>query len=476
MPLAASRYPPVLDLPQLLTQIDELARWAADPGGELRVQLAAPNKIAYPLLALAHLAPERWTPRAALLLVSGAFVAGVFALARRRGRAPAQAALATLFLWSGSFYAGFLHFVLGAPLFGLWLDELTSTASRRSRRQAIGTAVAALALYFAHVLWLAAGALATALVLAARRAPRREWAARGAGLLPAAALAALWYPSLARGGWSSQPLWGASPGARLASFDYWQTALLGGLAGPFETALVGALALALLAAAWRARGEGGWDQPFVAAAVAFGVALFALPEVVGPTALFARRWGFAAGLCLLLAAPAAGLRGRAATATAAALLVAWSAVTVSAWRGFARERTTGFAQALAAVRPGDRLLGLDYLRGFERLRLPATFHFAAYAACARGARVATTFADTPSSLVVHRALPRAVAWYPFLDQQPERVGARDLAAFDVVLVHAAPDRRRAFEARFPALRPVAGEATWRLYRVAPPAPAAGSAP
>jgi hypothetical protein len=465
VPVVGVRYPPVLDLPQQLAQIDLLGRALAEPEGPYRIQWWEPDKIGYPLLALARLAGDTWAPRVAVLLTQMAWIAAVFALAARRGRAPEQAALATLFLWSGTFYGGFVHFVLGVAALVFWVPELARARPERGfGRTAAATLLGGLLLWLAHALWLAAAAVLVPLALAARRAPLREWLARALGFAPLLVVALGWYQRLTAQGWYTVLFYGTPWAARVTSPDYLRTVLLGGLASPVEGWLLAAVALWLAAGLTSSRGAGVDRALALIGAALLAVALLA-PESVGAAALFGRRWGWVAAVCLVLAVPPPRVRPALRALFVLALVGALSAATLAAWRDFGRNWTGGFERLLAPIQRDDRVLGLDFVRVVPRLRIDPMFHMEAYALTERGAEIAYSFAETPSSLVVFDALPVTREWTKNLHLYPGDLVDGDLRHFDWLLVVARPEMHAALRARFALLdeRDTAGP--WRLYAV-----------
>ena len=475
LPVVGVRYPPILDLPQQLAQIDLLGRALAEPGGPYRIQWWEPDKLGYPLLALARAAGDAWAPRLAVLLTQAAWIAAVFALAARRGRAPEQAALATLFLWSGTFYGGFFHFLLGIVALVFWVPELARARPERSlARTAAVTFAGGLLLWLAHALWLAAAAALVPLALAARRAPLREWLARALGFAPLLAAALVWYARLTAQGWYTVVFFGPPLSERLTAPEYLRTALLGGLTGPVENWLLAAGALWLVAGVAGGRGA-GLDRALALAGVAWLLIALLAPDSVGAAALFARRWGWVAAVCLVLAVPPPRVRPALRTVFVLALVGALSAATLAAWRDFERNWTHGFERVLAPIGAGERVAGLDFVRLVPRLRIDPLFHLPAYAQVERGAEIAYSFAETPSSLVVFDRLPAARGWTKNLHLYPGDFAESDLERFDWLLVLARPDLRAALVARFPSLVEREAAGPWRLYEVADAGGGAGEA-
>ena len=466
VPVLGVRYPPILDLPQQLAQIDLLGRALAEPDGPYRVQWWEPDKLGYPLLALARAAGEVWAPRLAVLLTQAAWIAAVFALAARRGRAPEQAALATLFLWSGTFYGGFVHFLLGVVALVFWVPELARARPERSLRHvAVATFLGGLLLWLAHALWLAAGFVLVPLALAARRAPRAEWAARALGLAPLAAASLAWYATFVRSGWDSTLYFGAPWSTRLTSPPYLASVVLGGLRGTIETWIVAALGLWLLAGLATARGRAGVDRALAALGVTLLLFALAAPESLGATAMFGRRWGWVGAVCLVLAVPPPEVRTGLRAVFALSLVGALSAATFAAWRDFGRSWMAGFERTLAPIGAGERVLGLDLVRVVPRLWIHPFFQMPAYAQIERGAEIGYSFAETPSSLVVFDRLPVVRGWTKHLELYPSGLRNSDLDHFEWLLVIAPPDLHAALAARFPVLAERATAGPWRLYAV-----------
>ena len=474
-PVAWARYPPVLDLPQLVSQA-RLFGEALGGSSTYRIQWFAPDKIGYfPILLGWWMGGAAWGPRLGLALSIVLGAGAVFVLARRVGTPPEHGALAAAFVLARPLHVGLLNFVVGTLPFFLWIDELRQPVGRRDGRRAAGRAfLFGWALYFSHALLLA-GAVGLTLVAAMRRRP--EWrglAARLSGLGPAFLACALWYLHLARQGWRSHPHWILGPVERLTEPRAWRLYLLGSVRGPEEPLILAALALwavlCLAGAGKRALPDA--TSPLLRfAGCMLGVA-WLFPEGIGDTVFFAQRWAPLAAILVLLALPRAPIRRGLAAGFALALIVAWSATVSAAWRGFDREEMPGFGTALAAVPAHARLLTLDFLRISPRFFALPFFQMGGYAQIERGAEPASSFADQPTSPVVFRHLPRPVPWARRLENFPLALGTGDLRYFDDVLLHADPDTRDRFLARFPGLTPAAGAGNWWLLSVRPAWPSA----
>ena len=468
VPAFLVRYPPVLDLAQLTSQVRLFDRCLAGADG-WAIQWLAPDKIGYLPVAVGWwLGGAVWGPRLGLALGIVLGVGAVFLLARRVGAPVEHAALAAVFVLGRPLHVGLLNFVVGSLPFFLWIDELRRPVARGEGRRALLWAFGfGWLLYFSHALLLA-GAIGLTLVAALGRRPDwRGLALRLAGLAPAFAACALWYRGLAAAGWKSHLHWIFGPGQRLVEPRVWRLYLLGAVQGPEEPLLLAALVLWALLCVAGARGR-EWppaSAPLLRFAACMAAVAWLFPEGVGNTVYFAQRWSPLAAILALLALPRARVRPRLAAGFALAVVVSWSAVLGAAWRGFDRQEMRGFGAALASLPAGSHLLTLDFLRITPRFFTLPFFQMGGYAEIERDAVLASSFADLPTSPVVYRHLPRAIPWTPRLENYPLGVTANDLWYFDAVLLHADPDTRDRLVTRLPALSVTNGDGFWWLLSV-----------
>jgi hypothetical protein len=481
-PALVVRYPPVLDLAQLTSQVRLFDQVLGGLSG-YSIQWLAPDKIGYlPVAAGWWIGGADWGPRLGLAFAIAIGVGAVFLLARRVGAPLEHAALAAVFVLGRPLHVGLLNFVVGSLPFFFWIEELRCPVARGGGSRALLRAfIFGWLLYFSHALLLA-GALGLTLVAAWRRRPDlRTLALRLAGLTPAFVACAIWYRGLAAAGWKSQMHWILGPGQRLLEPRVWRLYLLGVVQGPEEPMLLAAVAIWALLCVAGTRGR-PWP-PASGTLLRFAACMAAVawlfPEGVGNTVYFAQRWAPLAVILALLALPRARVRRRLASVFALAVVVSWSAVLGASWRGFDRQEMRGFPATLAKLPKGARVLTLDFLRITPRFLFLPFFQMGGYAEIERDAVPATSFADLPTSPVVHRELPRDVPWTPRLENYPLGLAASDLRYFDDILLHADPETRDRLVARFPVLSVAAGDGFWWLLAVRPPgsaAPAQGAEP
>jgi hypothetical protein len=444
------------------------------------VQWLTPYGLVYALFAAAlAVAPPLAAGRLAMAVLAVGWVGAAHLLAARRGRPAAAATLASVLVFHHALYWGFASFLLGWPLFAGWfllLARQPAPAARRGR-EAVGLGVAALVLYLAHALWLAAAVAWLAVDAVVGRRRWREVAWRAAGVAPVAALAAWWFAGLGGTSFATPPLW-VAPLGRLDP-RWWVEAVFGGLTSGIETAafvaLLAWLALAVLAGRGRPRGEGGgeavgvgWDRRLALLGGGMLLAALVLPDKYTNTIEMNTRWAAPGLAALVLAVPAPRLPRWAAPAVAALaalFLAGYAAWTAATWRLFERVDLAGLPAALAALPEEPRVVGLDYRRRSALLDNPPFLQTFAWAQVLSGGTLNFSFAEFPPSLVVYRDGPRP--WTSGIEWYPERLRPADLAWFDHALVDAPPELHERI-ALHPAMTPVTTEGLWRLYRIAPP--------
>ncbi len=462
IPFLAVTVPPITDLPQQTAQVRLLLEAGGD--GPYRVQWWHPNKLGYlPLLLSWRLAPPLAAGRLGVLLIGLSWVAALHWLARASGRPPAAAALAAVFFFNHLTYWGLLNFLVGLPVFAVWfvLLERRRDLEPGGWRGGLRLSATAALLYWSHVLWLAAGLGWLVLSTLVRRRPLSALIRPLAWTSPALGLALAWYPHLGRSGFVSDTFWGRSPLGRLHPQWHLNSAF-GGLEGGAEPALALAVLGWLVLGLIQARGR-GIHRGLLAAGAMFTAAALCLPGVIQNTIFFASRWLPIGAVLIVLACPQPRLRPALKMAVPYVVLACLAAATTAAWIGFDRQELDGLHESLAAVPPGERLLGLDFVRTSERIKGFPYYHLYAYAQVMHGGELAHSFANLGSSLVVFRDLPREFPWTEALDWRARRVRRSDVDHFGHLLIFGPPDAHAPFLAD-ERLTPVTADRPWRLYR------------
>lgn len=467
LPFLVVEFPPIADLPQHTAQIRLLQEAWQDSGGPYTVQWLTPYSLQYLILGGAWaIGGPADAGRLGMVMVGLLWVAAAHLLAFRRGRSPAAAALACGLFFTSTTYWGFYGFMLGWPVFVLWL--LLVGARRRDTGRwtdAVLAFLVGILLYTSHILWLGIAVLWLVVSAVMFRIPIRTTMVRAAGLAPIVIAAALWYPRLAAGGFTSPTVWMTTPTARL-SFSWIVDSLLGGLRGSTEFGIVAALALWMLVAIvqWRSSADAASvDYELLAAAIMFGVLGLILPDQRTNTILFAVRWVPIAGVLALLAGPPLRSKAVLSRLVALGLVLVLSLTTALTWRQFERIEMSGLSESLAAMPDRPRVIGLDFVKGSEFVKGRPFIQTFAYAQVLHGGRLNFSFAEFVPSLVVFRA-PEPRPWSRGLEWFPEGVQPTDLAHFTHALVNADDVTHDRFVKVF-GVHAMTEHGRWRLYRI-----------
>lgn len=470
LPFTVVWLPPISDLPQQLAQIRLLGLALSHTGGPLVVGWLDPNRLSYLVLQIAWwVGGPAHAGRVTMAIFGVLWVAACFWLARRRSRPVDAAVLASLLFFNHVTYWGFFGFMLGWPLFALFLELSTRPASaghgEHWRRTLLLFGMGFL-LFESHVLWWAAGCVWLGAESLLSRRSVREWVDRVVSQAPLALWALLWFPTLAREGFGSQTVWGTDFLGRLS--PVWLTnAFFGGLRGPAEPVIVGLLFLWMIVALLQHRSELAHtvDRHLLLAALLLGLLVYILPQKHTNTIDFASRWAPYALALLLLALPPPRLRAKVRMLVAVMLLAGLCASTAATWFRFDRVEMSGFEQAMAALPSRPHLLGLDFVRESKLLKGYPFLQMFAYSQVLHGGGLNFSFADFATSLVRFDP-PRHIPWTNGLEWFPTLAKPRDLGFFDYVLV-CGDHRLQDVFARRPGLEQVTRTGVWRLYRVSP---------
>jgi hypothetical protein len=455
---------PITDLPQHLAQMRLFAE-AREPGSPYTIQWLTPYWLGYlPLAAAWQLFAPLAAGRVAMAFLGVVTVLLVHRLAAVRGRSPHAAVLATVLFFSHNLYWGFYNFAWGWTIYLVWLG-LVTRAPRRHEWLAL--TVTATALFFTHVLWLIFAIGTLGLELLRTRAPVRQWLARGATVVPAALLTAIWYVGFRQSWFATQstaykhPIW-----EQLYPWTL-RDAILGGIhASHLEDVVLLVLAAWVGVGLWQARHE--WRARIDATMLLLAGVMFlmylVLPYRTMNTIFFGERWMPCAATLVLLGVPAPSLR-RLATLRAGSVGVVgvFVLVTVMTWRVFEVDDLSGLYESLARLPPAPRVLGLDYLRQSENVKGRPFIQTFAWAQVLFGGRLNFSFAEMPPSLVFFSGGLRPT-WTVGLEWYPDRVRPSDFPQFDYALIGARPQMHDKF-VQLPGLEPLVDEGLWRLYRI-----------
>lgn len=466
IPILLAPFPPSTDLPQHIAQVRLFKEALADPAGPYVIQWLAPNNLIYAfLLAFWAVLPVGLIARAALVLVVLLWTAAIHGLGLGRSRAPAAAVIASLLIFNQSFSWGFLNFLIGFPVFVLWLGLTARDPRSFSWKRWVALAGTAGLLYGSHALWFAAGGAWLVLIGLVRRAPVKTTLWRLTALLPCGLVSALWYPGLSASrstaGFDVAPHW--SPlFDRLASV---MDAAFGGIRGPVGTVAFIFVILWAGLSVWqhRRRLGSGVDRDLLAAALLFLAVVAVAPDKFMNTIFFSSRWLPAALIFLLLALPAPSFRRPSVKAVALTAAAVFFLVTARGWHRYAVNDLSGFRESLEHIPPSSRVLGLDLIKESDTIMGRPFLQLFAYAQVFKGGELNFSFAEHYSGLVAYR-VKREVRWTPGLEWHGEKVRKSDFAFFDFVLVNGEEKDHKTLSV-FDELTPLTRSGRWRVYRV-----------
>ena len=472
LPLWVGRYLPLLDLPQHLAIATVFLRHA-DPTWMLSAYYEPqPGELTpywghyVALVGLGRFMPVDAAARVFLTLYVVALPWAAMALARALGRPARVGLLAIPLALNGNLYYGFIAYCASTVLL-LWaIALLARQLEAPSARRAAVLAPLAAAIFFTHVQSFAFLLLAAPVLAAFGDAPGRR-AVRAWPLLPATL--GIFLPWLYL---STTPQPGAdryfppldetrstyaSPWERLAGIP---ANVAGSYQDGSDTALLAAWAVALGAAAVAARGEPGPapDRRAAALLLAAVACYFLLPVAIQGQWNIAQRFAWLAALLAPLL-----LRGAPRWIPAATLVLAVATSASAAWhhREFEREAAP-FDQALKAIPPGARVLGLIHdTQGRVLLRWPY-LHFEQYAVVRGGGMAAHSFtANSPMPVRLRRVarVPAPEVWHPAAFRYEEHA-----RYFDHFLVRGGIEASRALRERPDEVDEVFRGGAWRVFR------------
>jgi hypothetical protein len=467
LPLVTTHFPPITDLPQQTAQV-RLAGEAVVDQSPYRLSFAAPGASSYGLFAISWwLFGGEDAGRLAYMLLAWLWAGGLMVMIRAYGRDPAHVPVAGLFFFSHLLYWGFSGFILGAIGFFILVSiEPQLRAGSASLSEAVTLSAASLALYSCHLFWFIAGSVWLLVATFSSSLPsRRRWL-RLATPLPALAVFWTWVPQLRLSGFESETSWGVPPLARLAPSE-WVDSILGGLKGPVEPLILGAVSVWLLVGLWQHRRNlrtAISSIPLVVAGSSMLLALV-LPHRFQNTLHFAERWAPIGAVLLVVALPVPRFRAWLRWTIALILTAGLSLSTTAVWKRFEEVELAGLSDSLAELPHEPRLLGLDFYRLSSLVKTQPFFQNHAYAQVLKGGSLGFSFASFPSSPVVYTKWENP-PWTPGLEWFPHLIfdSLDDFRYFDFVLVHASEEGHRQFE-RQPFLEPASDPNRWRLYRV-----------
>ncbi|MFA6456800.1 MAG: hypothetical protein WCW40_08265, partial [Bacteroidota bacterium] len=447
LPFLFVTYVPSADLPQHLSQIKLfLTNVSNQPDSPYTIHYFGANLLVYwMMLVFWWIFPPVLAGKITMFVLALSWVISVFVLARREGRSPVTALLASVVIFNSSLYWGFVNFLSGFPIFIIWYLVVV----KRHKEQVTSAHVAAimiisLFLFFAHSLWLVLAATVLILFDVVKRAGWKNIFSHGGSLIPAMIVAGLWYPKLAATrttmGFDTAPHWFVLPYERLNP-QWIINAVFGGLQGPSEWILLFGILLWIIMSIVTNRKE-FWSQVNLDLLIIGGllmIGVFSMPDKFMNTISFASRWFPVAMIFLLLSLPMPRIPQAVYATAALFLLFTFMVTTAFAWSRFEQNELSGLPDALEMVPENVRVLGLDYVKKSQYIEGRPYIQAFAYAQVLHGGMLNFSFAEHNTGIVVPKSSAAAPKWTPGLEWVAEYVMQEDIQKFDFVLINAQDD-------------------------------------
>lgn len=455
--------PPSTDLPQHLAQLQLLEQTLAG----LRPDLAVtpwfyPNTLVYWFFfSIWELADPITVGKLVMSTLAGFWVGSAWLLARQYERPTVNWLIGVPLVFNFIFLWGFLNFLIGWPLFCLFLVVAGKPASH-SRNLCL--MLAALLLYYAHALWFA---MASAwFVLRAIEEWRKRFWTQLWPLLPTGLLAMAWFPQLAAqrklSGVETGMKWLVFPHERLG-LNYLEKSTLGSIPAGIEQLfclLIGVWLVSVVVTRWSDL-QRVTDKSLLTAAGLMLLAFFLLPDMYMNTIFFNQRWLPCAVCLLLLALPAPHIPGLYLRTAGVGLIIAFSVVTIKQWHEWEEEYLGGFLDAISLLSKGERIMTLNLNDGSAFVYGRPGLQIFAYAQVLRGAETHFSFTEHYSGVVQFRQSPPPNpnnGWSSFHRTQAQ------VQAFDKVLVSGDEQMHEFARKRWGIVPINEAQTSWRLYR------------
>ncbi len=468
IPFWVTELPPAIDLPQHLAQARLLDETLMGTRPELTVTpWYFPNTLIYwVLLALWKALPPMTSGRMILSVLALMWISATLLLTLCRNRAVSNWLIATPVVFNTLFNWGLLNFLLGWPLFCLFV---CAVLAQHRRHKPLLACLAGIALYYAHALWFAFANLWLAILLITSPAMRGQRIRLCVAMLPGWLLATHWYPELTvlrkSSGVETGILWGLMPIDR-AGLSALRDSLLGSIHTPLETAFLFGIGvwLALILATRRDDIENKTDKPLILAASLMILGYWSLPAAYMNTIFFNSRWLPCGVTLLLLALP----KPRLSIATPATISVGFaallSAATIRAWSNWAVEAVGGFHESLLQIDSSDRVIGLNLFYNSEDIKGRPGLQLFSYAQALRGADVFFSFTEHYSGSVQFKSPPppnptRALVW------SPATIQCKHLYGYTKIIVNGTDIMHEELVERLHLERLNNNDGTWRTYRI-----------
>jgi hypothetical protein len=462
----AVQFPPIMDLPQQVSQIRLLGEWLNnDPDhAQYTIQWFKPGNASYIIMGgcWSLFGPDN-AGRAYLIVNIFIWVISIHVLAARLSKPVAVAILGSILAYNLSFYCGFLSFLLGFPFF-LFLIYVLKSYSVRTWQGVLMWIAGGLLLYSAHILWFFFGISFVIIQSLLHRENKADLLLKLASFVTLGLVAVPWSIDLSRSVWKKEPLWVLIPFIERLSPTVIVHAALGSLTSPILYLCLAAIATYILIVILIHKKD-LWesiDKDLLLASAMLLLATQVLPDLFAGTLFFSDRWLAPGIVALLLSLHCIPWNPQILASSFCVIVGLYSAVTTVNWMEFEKEEMSGLTQAISALPASSSVFGValnpesNILTGVPRL------HMFAYAQVLKGGKLNFSFAQFHNSLVMFKD-PRPL-WGRILVQLREVPPLPLLYGHEYLLV-GADDSHHRHLASTPYLRARTNSGNWRLYKI-----------
>lgn len=467
LPFFFTTFVPSTDLPQHLCQIQELNGVLDGSNTHLTINWFAPNNLIYILLFIVCIFFKPFIAgKVAVIIIMILWSSAIFYLAKTRNRPIENAVIASLICYNFSLYWGLLNFLIGFPVYILFITE--SNKPLNKKRWVIILSLSFL-LFLAHALWFLIGGISLGIITLIHWETWKTSFTKISSLIPVGMIAAFWYPTLAatrKGhGADVSAHWINSFFSRLTP-GYLSDTLLGGLKGPSEI-IVSSVVLTWVGLSiytHRKNLSPETDKSLLACSLLLiGIMLLA-PETYMNTLFFSKRWFPIGIIILIMALPAPVFNNKfPVTWVAIAILIFLSVNTARYWCLFENKELTGLKNAIGMLPEEKKIIGLDFVKSSQFIKNRPFLQLFAYSQAVKNGYLNFSFTEHASGIVRYKIVPEK-KWTPGLEWFPERVSHKDFKYFDYALVNGKTDFHSKISA-FKYLIPVTSTGRFRLYEI-----------
>jgi len=469
IPFFGTKFPPATDLPQHLAQIRLFIEHNSINPDVYSIQWFGPNNLIYFFIGLGWaICGPKYLGVMILLFLAFTWLMSVFFIGYQLQRPIEGLILALPLFFNHAFYWGFLNFIIGFPVFLVWLYLTQKRNFEFFSLYQLGCIGLTFLLYEGHALWLLMGGIWIILLSLIHKFSIKQFLFWVSNFIPVGLLSLFWYPRFslqrAQAGFDVFPHWYSSLFERL-SFKWVVNSAFGGIRGPFEYIFFLIIVIWIVFAFIQNRKglKTKINVNLMAASILLLIFSFFAPDKYMNTIYFNTRWFPLGVILLLLAMPPLKFPFKIKVVTALIVLIIFSFLTARIWHIYEKEELSGLEASLVKITPYSRVLGLDFVKESKFIKNRPFLQIFAYAQVFKGAKINFSFAEHYSGIVVFRK-KRKISWTPGLEWFPERVRKSDLKWFDYVLINAKNEIHAVFS-NLNELEALSQHGPWRIYKV-----------